>query len=176
MYRSIACLVGSFCLFVFVVACVGEEQTDKNKANQPSTNTVNWMTLEEAEAASTKDPKPLYVMVYANWCPHCKNFDKTTYRDPKVIKDLNTRFYPVKLNAHSNETITWRSKEFTNPNFDTQIPADKQNSYHEVLYAIEAKSIPSIVFIDRDFNITGTELGYKPPDELRSLMSMYSSN
>ena len=174
MHRSIACLIGTFSLLVFF-ACGGGEQTQKNNATPPSNNAINWMTLEQAEAASVKDPKPMFVMVYANWCPHCKNFDKTTYQDPKVIKELNTRFYPVKLNAHSNETISWRSTDYTNPNFDPQILADKQNSYHEVLYAIEAKSIPSIVFIDKDFNVTGTELGYKPADELRSLMSMYSN-
>jgi thioredoxin-related protein len=175
MNRFASSLLWIIC-FSIISACSGKDQAQrKQSTGDLNENVVNWMTIEQAEAASLEEPKPMFVMVYANWCPHCKNFDKTTYQDPKVIKDLNTRFYPVKLNAHSNETISYRATEYTNPNFDPQIPADKANSYHELLYAIEAKSIPSIVFIDKDFNVRGTELGYKPADELRSLMSMYNN-
>ncbi len=174
MYRIPIYLLCTFCLFI-LFSCGGAEQAQKKENKAPSNNAVNWMTMEQAEAAILKEPKPMFVMVYANWCPHCKNFDKTTYQDPKVINDLNTRFYPVKLNAHSNESITYRSTEYTNPDYDSSIPTNKANSYHELLYAIEAKSIPSIVFIDKDFNVSGTELGYKPADELRSLMTMYNN-
>lgn len=168
-------------IFIFIVvslalsqiSCNQNQNTSQNATN--SNEAVNWMTLEDAESATLQKPKPLFIMVYAKWCPHCKNFDKTTYQDSKVISDLNTNYYPVKLNAHSNRTITYRSKEYNNPNYDNSIAEDEVNSYHEVVYAIQAKSIPSIVFIDSDFNVKGTELGYKPAEELRSLMAMYNN-
>lgn len=154
-------------------SCNNTQITDQKP--KISTEAVNWMSLEEAESATLKNPKPIFVMVHAKWCPHCKNFDKTTYQDPKVILDLNTNYYPVKLNAHANRTITYRSKKYTNPNYDASKAQDEVNSYHEVLYEIEAKSIPSIVFIDADFTVKGTELGFKPAGELRSLMAMYNN-
>lgn len=137
---------------------------------------VSWMSIEEAEKAMEKEPKDIFVMVYANWCPHCKNYDQTTYKDPKVIKDLHEKFYPVKLNAHNDGIIKYKGTEFTNPNYDSSKSKDELNSYHEIVYELQAGSIPSIVFVDKNMNVKGTELGYKPADELRSLMAMYRSN
>ena len=167
-------LFSLFFLSFLFISCNQSTSTEA-PAKQVDSNAIDWMTLEQAEAASLKNPKPIYVMVYANWCPHCKNFDKTTYKEGKVIDYINANYYPVKLDAHSNETITYRSEEYTNPNYDDRKTENELNSYHEVLYAIEAKSIPSIVFIDKDFNVTGTELGYKDANELRSLMAMYNN-
>jgi len=166
-------ILSLFFLSILLISC--NQNATEEKPVQVDPNAINWMTIEQAEAASLKNPKPIYVMVYADWCPHCKNFDKTTYKEGKVIDYINANYYPVKLNAHNNETITYRSEEYTNPNYDDRKSKNELNSYHEILYAIEAKSIPSIVFIDAEFNVKGTELGYKDADELRSLMAMYNN-
>ena len=159
----------------FIFLSCNQNTSSEAPAKQVDSSAIAWMTMEQAEAASLKNPKPIYVMVYANWCPHCKNFDKTTYTEAKVIDYINTNYYPVKLDAHNNETITYRSEEYTNPFYDESKSPNELNSYHEILYAIEAKSIPSIVFIGTDFNVKGTELGYKDSNELRSLMAMYNN-
>lgn len=140
------------------------------------TDQVSWMSIEEAEKAMEEEPKDIFVMVYANWCPHCKNYDQTTYKDPKVIKDLHDKFYPVKLDAHDDGIIKYKGKEYTNPNYDASKSKNELNSYHEIVYELQAGSIPSIVFVDKNMNVKGTELGFKPADELRSLMAMYRSN
>lgn len=160
------------CCILFIACSNGEVKTVEKVI---PTNEVVWMSIEEAEAETLKNPKPIFVMVHAHWCPHCKNFDKTTYKNQKVIHDLNTKYYPVKMNAHDNRTIHYRSTDYSNPNFDESKSVNDVNSYHEILYEIQAKSIPSIVFIGKDFEIKGTELGYKEPDELRSLLAMYQN-
>lgn len=138
-------------------------------------NRVNWLTIEEAEKKMAIEPKDIYIMVYADWCSHCENFEATTYKHSKVIKDLNEKFYPVKINAHDTREITYRGKKFTNPDYDASIPKTKKNSFHEILYEIEARSVPSIVFINESFELTGSLMGFKEADELRSLMHMYKS-
>lgn len=154
-------------------SCGSDATQTTDKTAEIPTDRVAWMTIEEAQKANQSDPKDIFVMVHAKWCPHCKNFDQTTYLDPKVINDLNTKFYPVKMDAHSNQTITFKNKQFSNPNFDSSKSENELNSYHEVLYELQAGSIPSIVFLDKELNVTGTEMGFKPADELRSLMAMY---
>lgn len=143
----------------------------------PKTNTaaVNWLTIEDAEKKMAVEPRDIYVMVYASWCTHCQNFDKTTYRHPKVIKDLNEKFYPVKINAHDTRPMTYKGKSYSNPDYDTSKSKDQKNTFHEILYEIQAKSVPSIVFINETFELTGSLMGFKEADELRSLMHMYRS-
>lgn len=160
--------------FIFITCRQGSPASDSSK--QPGNpKVVQWMTIQEVENAMVKEPKDIFVMVYAKWCPVCKKFDQTTYKDPKLIHDLNTKYYPVKLNAHSADDIIYRSKLYANPNFDPAIPEDEVNAYHELVYALQAGSIPSIVFLDKDFNRKGREMGFKPADELRSLLAMYQS-
>ena len=33
---------------------------------------INWMTIEEAEAAVKKEPKKIFIDVYTDWCGYCK--------------------------------------------------------------------------------------------------------
>ncbi len=160
-------------LLVGLTSC--QENQSKPKSAPVVATGIQWMSIEEAEEKMKSDPREIFVMVYANWCPHCKNFDKTTYQNPKVIAELNTKFYPVKINAHSNESMVYQGKTFTNPNFDSTKSKNERNSYHEILYEIQAGSIPSIVFIGSDFQVKGAELGFKEADELRSLMKMYNN-
>jgi len=38
--------------------------------------------------------------------------DKNTYTNAMVIKYIEDNFYPVKLNAETKETLTWKGKQF----------------------------------------------------------------
>lgn len=169
-------------VYYFTIICLicftscKRESVDIKPVENLAKDHVEWMTIEEAEKAMETEQRDIFVMVYANWCPHCKNYDLTTYKDSKVIKDLHEKFYPVKLNAHNNRVINYKGKSFSNPNYDESKSVDELNSYHEIVYELKAGSIPSIVFVDKDMNVKGTELGYKPADELRSLMAMYKTN
>ena len=43
--------------------------------------------------------------LYADWCVPCRIMEANVYSDPTVASLLNTRFYSVKLNADSQDTI-----------------------------------------------------------------------
>lgn len=73
---------------------------------------IGWMSLEEAERQSAKQPRPLLIDVYTDWCGWCKQMDKTTYENPLVISFVNRYFYPVRLNAESGDTVSFRNKVY----------------------------------------------------------------
>ena len=79
---------------------------------QLSSQEVKWMSWEEAAAANDKQPKKIFVDVYTNWCGWCKKMDASTFKEADVVKILNEKFYPVKLNAEQKESIFWRDVEF----------------------------------------------------------------
>ena len=72
---------------------------------QLSSQEVKWMTWEEAAAANDKQPKKIFVDVYTNWCGWCKKMDASTFKETDVVKILNEKFYPVKLNAEQLSLI-----------------------------------------------------------------------
>ena len=52
---------------------------DWNDAN------VAWKGFDEGLALAQKEKKPVCLIVYTEWCPHCGNFAKI-FHDPKVVE------------------------------------------------------------------------------------------
>ena len=71
---------------------------------------IKWLTIEEAQEAAKKDPRPLFVDVYTNWCGPCKMLDRNTFSDPRVAEYVNRNFHPVKFNAESGDPVTWKGE------------------------------------------------------------------
>tara|TARA_B100000683_G_C12505062_1_gene558872 strand:+ start:1700 stop:3121 length:1422 start_codon:yes stop_codon:yes gene_type:complete len=100
--RSISILL----LFLIVSSSIGLAQ----KHSGP----IHWLTLQEADSLYQTNPKPLFIDVYTDWCGWCKRMDATTFQDKSIANYLNTNFYPVKLNAETNEPIRFQGKIYYN--------------------------------------------------------------
>lgn len=72
---------------------------------EPRKSTVHWMSYKDALEKAQKGPKLIFVDLYADWCIPCRVMDANVYSDPTVASLLNTRFYAVKLDADSQDTI-----------------------------------------------------------------------
>lgn len=73
---------------------------------------VNWLNLAELATAYNKQPKPIIVDVYTNWCGWCKVMDKETYGKDKVATYINQNYYAVKFNAESRDSAVLGTKKF----------------------------------------------------------------
>ena len=56
---------------------------------------VAWKSLDEGLALAKKDKKPVCVIVYTEWCPHCKNYSGV-FHDPKVVEKAK-QFVMIRL-------------------------------------------------------------------------------
>ena len=72
----------------------------------PALPSVKWSNLEDATKAAKTQNKPVFVMVYADWCGYCHKMEATTFRDPQIVAKLNGQFVPAKLNGESSKRIT----------------------------------------------------------------------
>jgi thioredoxin-related protein len=112
---------------------------------------IEWMKFEDAVAANEKNPKMLLVDVYTDWCGWCKKMDKETFTNPKVIKYVNSQFYPVKLNAEDTKrTFNFMGKEYN----ESQIAA-----------AMRVRSYPNFVVIEPKLQNLAQLPGYRQPDQ-----------
>lgn len=73
---------------------------------------VNWMSFEEMEAAYAREPRPILVDLYTDWCGWCKHMDNTTYKNAQVVAYINTHYYAVKYNAESKSAVRFNNKVY----------------------------------------------------------------
>ena len=140
---------------------VGFAQTEK----------INWMSLEEALAAQTSQPRKIIMDVYTTWCGPCKMLDQNTFQNTDVVKYVNENYYAVKFNAEGKEVVKYKDLEFTNPQFDPN--RQGRNAQHELAQALKITAYPTIVF----FNENGDTLlpipGYKTPSQLELYLKLF---
>lgn len=137
-------------------------------------NKINWMSLEEAEAAQAIQPKKIMMDVYTSWCGPCKLLDKNTFQNEDVVKYVNEHYYAVKFNAEGDEKINFKNNLFENPDYDPKRKG--RNAQHQLAGALSITAYPTIVF----FNESGETLlpvpGYKTPEQLELYLKLFLNN
>ncbi len=78
---------------------------------------IKWYTIEEAEALAKKQPRPLFIDVYTDWCGWCKHMMKTTFSNKDIANYIQNNFYPVRYDAETKDTIVYKGKKYVNSDF-----------------------------------------------------------
>lgn len=98
----------------FMVVLFITPQFTQAQEDEAANNPVDWYTLEEAMKLRDKQMRPLFIDVYTDWCGWCKKMMRTTFSRQDLANYLNTRYYPVRLNAETRDTIRFRGKAYVN--------------------------------------------------------------
>jgi thioredoxin-related protein len=96
-------LIHGFTILMFVFIC-GFTPSHKEK--------INWISMEQLNEEYAKNPKPILIDIYTDWCGWCKQMDRTTYTNEKLASYVNAKYYAVKFNAEAKNTITFNGKQY----------------------------------------------------------------
>ncbi len=137
--------------------------------------TIKWMTLEQAIAAQAKKPKKIFMDAYTDWCGPCKMLDAKTFNNPDLVKYMNENYYAVKFDAEGNESIKYKGKTYSNPNYD---PAkDKaRNSGHQLASYFQVRAYPTMLILDEQANVLTPITGYLTPQQLEIYLKLFATN
>lgn len=127
---------------------------------------IKWMTMNEALEAQKKDPKPIFMDVYTDWCGPCKMLDKNTFSDAAIVEIVSKNYYAVKFNAEGNESITFKGVKYTNPKFDATKTG--RNSVHEFTMFLKVQGYPTMYIFETSGEIKTNILGYRTADQLKA--------
>lgn len=127
---------------------------------------IEWISIEEAFAKTSKNPKKIIIDVYTDWCGWCKRMDATTFSDPTIAAYITEHFYAVKLDAERTDTVTVGNQTFVNEN-----PERKRNPHNMAIALMQGKmSYPTIVYLDETFNIIQAVPGYQTPETIEPIL------
>jgi thioredoxin-related protein len=125
-------------------------------------------SFEEAEKLSKENPKPFVIFVHTSWCKYCKMMENSTFKNPEVIKILNTDFYFISLDAESKEDIY-----FNNNTFKFQ-PKGQNTGIHELateLATIDSQVVyPTVTVLNTDFSIVFQKHSFLKAKELLAIL------
>ena len=65
---------------------------------------IQWQTYEAGLAKAKESKKPICLIIFTEWCPHCKNYSGV-FHDSKVV-DLSKQFVMIHLDADQNKEIS----------------------------------------------------------------------
>lgn len=97
------------------------------------------------ENAKTQN-KPVFIMLYADWCPHCNQMKKEVFSDAAVMDFLNKNYICLWKNVEKEEGIELKNK-------------------------FKTKSLPSFLFVD-----TNETLLYALKGEIKKNEFVYEAN
>ncbi len=130
---------------------------------------IHWVTFEEAVKLCQKEPRKIIVDVYTDWCGWCKRMDATTFSNPVIVKYVNEKFYAVKFNAETRDTIRFDGNAFG------YVKEYKANEFAVSL--LNGKmSYPTTVYLNEKFEVLSPVPGYLKPMMLEKILKFYGEN
>ena len=119
--------------FLYILLFFISIQTVKSQNQLVPDETPYKTALETAK----KEGKPLFVMLYADWCPHCNQMKKEVFSDAAVMDFLKKNFVCVWKNIEREEGIALKDK-FNTKALPTFLFIDPNNE--TLLYALKGES------------------------------------
>ncbi len=69
---------------------------------------IRWMSYDNGLAAAKEQHKPICLIFYTTWCPHCANYSKL-FSDAKIVEKSKS-FVMIRLDADKNQELSQKYK------------------------------------------------------------------
>ncbi len=69
---------------------------------------IKWLSYEDGLKAAKEQGKPICLIFYTSWCPHCANYSKV-FSDAKLVEKSKS-FVMIHLDADKNKDVSGKFK------------------------------------------------------------------
>jgi thiol:disulfide interchange protein len=121
------------------------------KRSEAVVDKIQWISdLDAGLALSKKENKPVMIDFVADWCAPCKEMDKLTFGDEKVIRKAQS-FIPIRINIDNQKEVAAK--------------------YNGLARAYGGDGIPNILFLSGDGTKLKQFIGFKTTQQLIEAMN-----
>ncbi len=125
--------------------------------------------FKERSVLQHESTRSTVVFIYTDWCRYCENMKQTTFKQKKIIEELNQHFYTIFLNAEEKGDIFFSGKTYRFR------PNGFRNGTHELAQLLMEKdlplSFPAIIILNAENEMVFRHQGFLTSAELFSLLS-----
>ncbi len=140
-----------------------------SSVSQSLTDSVHWVSLEEAGDLFAEKQKPIMIYLHKLECDSCREQDKTTFSNPEVANYINILFYPVKINAETKDSL----KFFDGKYYHNSETTGKTHDLVEMIAG--ADTLPTLVMFSK--RAAGRAFkGFKDRDEIFRILIYYAED
>lgn len=146
-------------MFTVAIVCFAFNPKPKEK--------INWLTFAQLQEAYAKNPKPILIDLYTNWCGWCRVMDRTTYTNEKVVAYINQHYYAVRYDAESKDSVRFNNKTFAyNERYKTNAVA--------LYLSFDRLEYPNTIFLSSIDARPAPLSGYMKPKELEAPLKYFA--
>ncbi|GMR09036.1 MAG: hypothetical protein BMS9Abin26_2048 [Gammaproteobacteria bacterium] len=96
-----------YTIFIFLLFMLGGPSANAEEWNYLQKSKINWREYnEQAFLEASKKNKPLYVFIFADWCPWCKKFETESLETKLIRSLLSEKFIPVAINQEKQPDLS----------------------------------------------------------------------
>jgi len=121
---------------------------------------IRWESFEAGMKKAAAGKKYVFVDVYTDWCGYCKQLEATTLKDGPVVTELGKNFVNVKLNAESDEILSWKGEKISARNLAARWGVD---------------GFPTMIFLNSKSDIIGSYPSFAEAPLMTKLLAYISS-
>jgi len=83
---------------------IGQSRMARGGAEDWNDANIKWMSYDEGLAQAKKAHRPVCLVFYTTWCPHCANYSQV-FSDPAVVEKSKS-FVMVRLDKDKNAELS----------------------------------------------------------------------
>lgn len=121
---------------------------------------VRWVSFSEGMKKAAAGKKYVFVSVYTDWCGYCRQLEATTLKDAPVVAELGKNFVSIKLNAESDELVSWKGEKISGRSLAARWGVD---------------GFPTLIFLNSKSDIIGSYPSFAEAPLMTKLLSYISS-
>lgn len=125
------------------------------------------MPIEQLDVVYQVQQKPVVVFLHTDWCTFCKTMEHTTFRNEKVVDQLNDDYFFIPFNAETDKTIQFFGMTFEPESRGRSVVSTLARSLAEVDGMV---SYPSTVILNTKGEIVFRKQGFISADAMEVIL------